>query len=181
MWQLVFVACFTLATAACNRPTKQTSFGDSSSYRTTTRLRTLPIGTSIEATIRSELSSGTHRADESVEAVVTHNIRDLNGLVAIPRGSTVLLTIIALESAHGKGNRGGRISLGGNEITLESTVYAVIAHIDSTPYVLVARLIAKGTPTESAAALRDVERDVVVAAGTPIVLTLTQPLTVRPK
>jgi len=179
MWQLVIAGFFVLATSGCaHDPAKQTSFGDSSSYRTTTIPRTLSIGTTIDATIRSEVSSGTHSADETVEAVVTHNIYDVNRRVVIPEGSTILLTISALESAHDQ--RRGRISLRGNAITLESTAYPVIARIASTPYVLVAHVMALDPPGTTGAG-RTTDRDVVVAAGTPVVLTLTQPLSVWPK
>jgi hypothetical protein len=160
MWQVVIAVFLMFGTAACTeKSVRVTLGGDSSAYRTTAMPRTLRAGTPISATMRSEVSSGTHSAGETVEAIVTRNVNDPDGLLAIPRGSTVLLTVVALESARGQRRRDARISLAGYAITLESTTYSVFASIEAVDYTLI-------------------ERDVVVPAGTPIVLFLTQPLSV---
>jgi type IV secretory pathway VirB10-like protein len=163
MWQVVFAALCVFSAAACTKTSARATLeGDSSAYRTTATPRTLRAGTPISATLRSEVSSATHSAGETVEAIVTRNVDDADGLVAVPRGSTVLLTIVALESSRGQRKRDAKISLAGHAITLESTAYSVFARIDAVEYSLV-------------------DREVVVAAGTPIVLILTQPLSVWPR
>ena len=64
---------------------------------TTPAERTLASGTRIGATIRDSLSSRNNKAGESLSATVSGDVKDGNGHVVIPAGSSVQLMVGQLE------------------------------------------------------------------------------------
>jgi type IV secretory pathway VirB10-like protein len=162
-------ALLLFAVAGCsNGSAKEVTRANDSDYRLASVSRTLADGSHIDASMRSELSSRTDSAGETVEAVVSRDARNANGTVVVPAGATVLLTIVALQSRD-QGNRDEQLVLVTNSVTVDGTAYPLSARI------------ALDTAGDTAVAFRSTQRDVVVARGTLVVLTLTQPLTVTGK
>jgi hypothetical protein len=187
--------------------------GSAANARVVTQ-RTLPDGARIDATMRSQVSSRTDSAGETVEAVVSNDVTNRSGVVVIPAGTTVLLRIVALDPAQDQGDHDGRLALAPVAAVIDGTSYPVVASMAPVKFTLVGRgltsaeaarigagtaigavagqVIGKNTKSTviggavgavagTAVALRYAKRDVVVAAGTPVVLTLTQVFSVFAK
>jgi hypothetical protein len=128
--------------------------------------RTLAIGTTIKATIQQSISSSGNKAGEQVNAIVSLNVLDNGGQIVIPGGSTIVLTIARLQPAIGSSVADGVIELDAPTVTVGATTYKANASVQSVPHTLQGRTAAPA------------DRDVIVTPGTPITITLTQPLSI---
>ena len=169
----------------------------------------LAAGSPITATMNDSISSRSNKVGDMVTARVTTDLKDGQGRVVVPAGSTVSLRITALHESENKSDKTGTLTLAAQDISVNGKTYAIDASIDSVSRELVGRKtnagdIAKvgagtgigavvgrviGGSTKGAiiggviggavGAQRAVEtkdRDVVVPAGSRLVLTLRQPL-----
>lgn len=114
-------------------------------------LLTLDSGAVIEATTDRAISSRTDQAGGTLTASVSKPVKDGEGLVVIPAGSTLHLTIAELQPANDKSAADGRISLVLSAVTVGGKQFPVAGEVTSM---------------------------VAVAAGTPITVTLRGPVTV---
>lgn len=126
----------------------------------------LAIGTTVEATIQDVISSRTSKGGERVRAIVSRNVLDATGRIAIPGGAAVVLTITKLTPANQTGSVDGVILLTATSVAVGDTTYAPFASVGVVPHTLAP---ANATPAG---------RELTVAPGTPITITLTQPLAI---
>jgi hypothetical protein len=73
--------------------------------------RTLAAGTEVRATVGTEISSNTHKEGQTVTARVASDVRDTQGRVVIPAGSTVNLTITSIRESENKSDNTGTLTL----------------------------------------------------------------------
>ncbi len=129
----------------------------------TAAARTVAAGTAIEATIQEPLASGTNIAGQQVMAIVSRNVLDAGGGVAIPGGASIVLAIAQLSAAKGAGTADGSIALTMSSLHINDSTYQPRGRVGAVPHSLAPVTGAPG------------DRNVVVTAGTPITITLTQP------
>lgn len=131
--------------------------------------RTLAVGTTIKATIQQSISSGSNKAGEHVNAIVSLNVLGDGGQIVIPGGSAIVLTIARLQPAIGSAVADGVIELEVTSMTVGATTDKASASVQAVPHTLQGRAAAPA------------DRDVIVTPGTPITITLTQPLSISAK
>ncbi len=104
------------------------------------------------------------------------DVTDSRGQVVIPAGSTITLTITDLQAANDKGQSDGRITVQVSSVTVGGQTYPVSATITSMAHTLKGRGVGTAEVEKTAAgaaiAVQTANRDVVVAAGTPMVKLL---------
>jgi hypothetical protein len=122
----------------------------------TSTLGLLAVGTTVQATIQDSISSRRSKTGAQVHAIVSRNVMDGTGRVVIPGGAAIVLTIATLGAAKGPTDD-GIITLDATSITSAGTTYTPSAGVGVVPHALLGR-------------------DVIVSPGTPITITLTQPL-----
>jgi type IV secretory pathway VirB10-like protein len=173
--------------------------------------RVLSNGSAVAVTIQDAISSRTNTVGQHVNGVVSDDVMDDAGLVVIPSGSPVVLTITELGPALNSGQKDGAIELRGTSVTVAGTTYELGATVGTVPHTLEGRGITKsavgnvavgtavgaavgqaigkdqkstiiggaiGAVAGGARAATIADRDVVVASGTRITLTLTRSLTI---
>jgi type IV secretory pathway VirB10-like protein len=145
------------------------AFAADSAAKVVAAARTIAAGTAIEATIQEPVSSRTNTAGQQVKAIVSRNVLDAGGGIAIPGGASIVLGIAVLQPAKGASAMDGSISLTMTSVVVRDTTYALSARVGSVTHTLAP---IAGTPGD---------RDVVVTPGTPITITLTQPLKIFTK
>jgi hypothetical protein len=171
----------------------------------------LGSGDTIEATTDRGISSRTDKAGGTFTASVTKPVKDGDGLVVIPAGSTLHLTIAELQPANDKSAADGKISVILSAVTVGGRQFPVSGDVTSMAHVLKGRGVgttevgktaagavvggvagrviggnATGTvigavvggAAGAAVAVETANRDVVVAAGTPITVTLRGSVTI---
>lgn len=131
----------------------------------------LASGTRVDATIQDALSSHANKPGETLHATVSHDVTDARGDVVMPAGSSLSLTIDQLEPAADHLRPEGRLSLAVSSATVNGRDYPLTADLAPVAH----HLEDRGTGKD---AERNSYRDVVVSAGTPIVLTLTHTLNI---
>jgi hypothetical protein len=173
----------------------------------------LAAGTLVDAAITDEISSRHAKAGDVFTASVVEDVKNADGWVAIPAGSTVQGTITEVKAAPNAGST-GTLTLAISSMTVRGNTYDVAASIDSlrttnegrgvsemdvvrvaggaAAGAILGRVIggnATGTiiggvlggaaGVAVSAAIKDV--DIVLPAGTHLMLTLQQRLTVAAK
>ncbi|MDB4913636.1 MAG: hypothetical protein JWM95_1280 [Gemmatimonadetes bacterium] len=136
---------------------------------------TLAAGTRVDASIQGALSSRTGKVGDSTQAIVSRNVIDGSGAIAIPAGSTVTLTVAQLNASADPASPDGTLSLVASSITVNARTYPLGVPIKEVPHHMEWRdgaVPPAGTPGI---------RDVIVSAGTSIGLMLATPLKVTPK
>ena len=128
---------------------------------------TLGAGASIEAMTVQAISSRTDKAGGAFTASVSHPVKDDNGLVIIPSGSILHLTIATLQPADHRSASDGKVLVLLRAVTVGGKEFAASGEVTSMAHTL-----------KGGAALPVADRDVVVTAGTPIVVTLRGPVTI---
>ena len=143
---------------------------------------TLGSGATIEAITERGISSPTDQAGGTFTASVSKPVKDGEGLVVIPAGSTLHLTIVELQPASDKSAADGRITVVLSAVTVGGKQFLVSGEVTSMAHVLKGRSVGTtavvGGAAGAAVAVETANRDVVVAAGTPITVTLGGPVTV---
>ena len=123
----------------------------------------LPAGTAIDATIQDSITSHHSSVGDRVRAVVSRNVTDEAGKVVIPAGAMVALRVAALH--HGSaGAADAIVSVDVLSIASGSTTYTPSASAGRVGFAL--------RPGKSAAD----DRELVVTAGTPVTIRLTNAL-----
>ena len=130
---------------------------------------TLGSGAAIEANTDRVISSRTDKAGGTFTASVTRPVKDSDGLVVIPAGSTLHLTIAELHPANDKSAADGKISVILSAVTVGGKQFPVSGAVTSMAHV---------TAAGAAVADETANREVAVAAGTPITVTLRGPVTI---
>jgi hypothetical protein len=125
--------------------------------------RKLAAGTTITATIQRPLSSQSDTVGEPVNAIVSLNVMDDGRQVVIPGGSAITLTISRLAPAATLDAIDGVIALDLKSMMVGGTTYSPTAITGDVSHTLRRRDTKRP------------DRDVIVSAGTPISITLTQP------
>jgi hypothetical protein len=106
--------------------------------------RTLAGGTRIDATIDNGFSSRHSDAGETLTATVSADVKDRNGHVVIPAGSTVALKIAQLEPATNKSQEDGKIAVDVTSVTVRGQVYGVSTRLDPVTHQLKGRGVGTG-------------------------------------
>ncbi len=147
---------------------------------------------------------------DKARTTVTADVRNAAGAVVVPAGSSVELTITAIEPSRDK-NSTGKLTLAVTGITVRGTSYPIGAEVSSVTSTLKGRGVGTteagkvavgtavgavagrviggnktgtiigavvGAAAGAAVATETANRDVVVAAGSDLVVTLTEPLRV---
>jgi hypothetical protein len=162
---LSLVACSADETAEL--PAKRGATGEASVPDSTARSSSTPAiaaGTAILATIQDSISSRSNSAGDHVRAIVSRNVLDDRGHIAIPGGAEITLTVARLRAAKDLAMSDGAVALEATALTLGTATYAPTASVGAVPHMLKGR---GDTPAI---------HDVVVTPGTPITITLTQAL-----
>ena len=134
---------------------------------------TLTAGASIDAVTIQTITSRTDKAGGAFTASVSHAVKDDKGLVIVPSGSILHLTIAVLQPANDKSALDGKILVLLRAVTVGGREFPVSGEVTS-----MAHTLNSGIAAGAAVAVETANRDIVVAAGTPIVVTLRGPLTI---
>ena len=100
--------------------------------------RALPAGTTITAVTGSRISSATDKAGESITARVSADVKDGDGRVVIPAGSTVRLRIAAIHESENKSDETGTLRLAAESVEIGGKSYALTGTV-RVPRTLVGR------------------------------------------
>ena len=95
------------------------------------RMVALPAGTLIEGTLDRTISSKTNRVGDRVTVRVANDLKDAAGLVVVPAGSTVDLTVTAIEPARDKSQAAGKLTLAVTGITVRGVSHPIQADVSS--------------------------------------------------
>jgi len=131
----------------------------------------LGSGATIRATTQQGISSRTDKSGGALTAIVTSPVMDGAGLVVIPAGSILHLTISVLQPANEKSAADGKVLVLLRAVTVGGREFAVAGEVTSMAHTL------RGA-AGAAVAVETANRDVVVAAGTPITVTLRGPVSI---
>ena len=112
--------------------------------------RTVVSGTRIEARLQDSLSSRHNNAGENLRATVSADVKDANGGIAIPAGSSVDLRIAELQAATNKSQADGKITLVVTSMTVRGQTYQVNSTVNSVPHLLVGRGVTAGEVEKAA-------------------------------
>jgi hypothetical protein len=123
----------------------------------------LAVGTTVQATIQDSISSRTSQLGSHVHAIVSRNVVDAAGRIVIAGGAPLELTIVKLAPATNAA-ADGILVLEVTSVNAGATTYTPAATVGAVTHALVGR--------GAAATLRDL----IVSPGTPVTITLAQPL-----
>jgi hypothetical protein len=96
-------------------------------------------GTKISATMNDSISTGKNKVGDVIKATVASDVKDDQGRVVIPAGSTVSLKITALHESENKSDKTGTLTLATQDVTINGRTYALDASIDEVARELVGR------------------------------------------
>jgi hypothetical protein len=99
----------------------------------------LDVGTTIAATMVDSINSHTNKPGDKVTAKVANDVRDAEGRVVIPAGSTVTLSIADIRPSPNKSDNKGTLRLEPMSITVDGKSYPIAASVDSVHSRLVGR------------------------------------------
>ena len=99
-------------------------------------MRTLAIGSRIEATWGRTINSSSTKEGETVTITVTSDVKDARGRVVIPSGATVDLLITDLEPATSRSDPDGKLALSVTSATIRGKTYALQGEVTSVPHTL---------------------------------------------
>jgi hypothetical protein len=111
-----------------SRPAPSTS-RPSTSTPAAPAARTLPAGTEVRATVGTEISSKTHKQGQTVAARVASDVRDAQGRVVIPAGSTVNLTITSIRESENKSDNTGTLTLAASSVEINGTTHDLTGNV----------------------------------------------------
>jgi hypothetical protein len=104
----------------------------------------LPAGTAISATATDSITSQRNKVGETVTAQISEDVRDENGRVIIPAGSTARFTITALAPAENKNATRGTINLQLASLTVRGREYPIGGSSTSVAHTLRGRGVTTG-------------------------------------
>ncbi len=174
----------------------------------------LAAGTPITATMSDSITSRKNKVGDVVRARVTSDLKDADGRVVIPAGSTIAIKITAIHESENKSDKTGTLDLAVQDVTVNGRTYAIDASVDEVARQLVGRKTSGGDIAKVGAgtgigavvgrvigggtggaviggviggavgaqrAVETKDRDVVVAAGSKVQLTLREKLEIAEK
>jgi|ERR1035437_45473 hypothetical protein len=107
--------------------------------------RTASSGTTIEVTIRDEISSRKLSAGHAVEASVSNDVMDSKSRVVIPAGSPVTIEITKISPSNAGDTRGeGTLELTVTSITVNGASHDARTVVSDVPHTMKGRGITKG-------------------------------------
>lgn len=104
----------------------------------------LPAGTAISASASDSITSQRNKVGETVTARISEDVRDQNGRVIIPAGSTANFTITALAPAENKSATRGTINLQLTSISVRGRDYSIGGSSTSVEHTLRGRGVTTG-------------------------------------
>jgi len=87
----------------------------------------LAAGAVVSATVDREITSRTDKAGQTVMATVAANVQDASGMVVIPAGSKVTLTIAEIHESENKGDKTGKLTLTPSSVEIAGVSYSLEA------------------------------------------------------
>jgi hypothetical protein len=99
----------------------------------------VPAGSAITATMNDTISSRKNKVGDVVTAKVASDVKDAQGRVVVPAGSTISFKITALHESENKSDNTGTLTLATQDISVNGKTYALDASIDSVARELVGR------------------------------------------
>lgn len=105
---------------------------------------TLPAGTAITGSVRDSISSRHNKPGETLTATISTDIKDANGRVIIPAGSTATFSITALAPAENKSATDGTIALSLVSINVRGRDYPISGSVQSVEHTLKGRGVTAG-------------------------------------
>jgi hypothetical protein len=154
MTRSIYTGLLALALTACGAAAGKESVADSASGDTKTSRAerakvhstsgpSLPDGTQVPATIDKAFSSRSDKAGQTITASVSGDVTDARGIVVIPSGSTVKLTIATLDPGNDQIRPEGRLALVVNSVAVGGRTYPVVADLAPVTHQMVGRGITK--------------------------------------
>jgi type IV secretory pathway VirB10-like protein len=137
---------------------------------------TLQRDTRIHATLQDSVSSARNKPGDVLHAIVSRSVIDSGGGVVIPSGSTITLAIATLESGLGQRLPAGRLALVVRSVSVNGRAQTLTGELEPVAYHMEGR--AASSNTNATAAAGAVISDLVVSAGTPVVIKLSNTLNV---
>lgn len=132
------------ATPQHNTPPAQTAAQTPARPNVAPAPLTLPAGTAITGTVTDSISSRHNKVGETVTATIPADVRDQNGRVIIPAGSSARFTITAIAPAENKNARDGTLALRLSGVTVRGTDYTVSGTVQSVDHTLQGRGVTAG-------------------------------------
>jgi hypothetical protein len=172
---------------------------------------TLASGTLIEGTLDRTITSKSSKVGDRVTVRVANDVKNGSGVVVVPAGSTVDLTVTSIEPARDKSQAFGKLTLAVTGITIRGASHPIQADVSSVVTSMKGGGIGTGEAAKvgagaviggiagrviggdktgtiigavvgaaagAAVAVETANRDVVVAAGSTVGITLREPLRV---
>lgn len=121
---------------ACSRNTETVTVSparDNTVTVTRHNARLIPEGTQVTATVEDSINSRDDKVGDRVTATITQDVRDADGHVLFPRGSTAELVITEIRSSDGRGDPGA-IGLDVSTVMVGGESYRVTSEVDSLSY-----------------------------------------------
>jgi len=91
----------------------------------------VPAGTAITATMNDSISSRQNKVGDVVTARVAADVKDAQGRVVVPAGSTISLKVTALHESENKSDKTGTLTLAAQDISINGRTYPLDASIDN--------------------------------------------------
>lgn len=95
------------------------------------RVAMLPGGTIIEGTLDRTISSKNNKVGDRVTIRVANDVKNGQGVVVVPAGSTVDLSITSIEPARDKSQAAGKLTLAVTGITVGGESHPIQADVSS--------------------------------------------------
>jgi hypothetical protein len=87
----------------------------------------LAAGAVVTTTVDREITSRTDKAGQTVVATVAADVHDASGVVVIPAGSKVTLTIAEIHESENKGDKTGKLTLTPSSVEIAGVSYSLEA------------------------------------------------------
>jgi hypothetical protein len=135
-------------TAASPRPRTPTSSAPAPAPAAS---RGLAGGTSLTASTTAEVRSDKNKVGDTLTATVASDIKDAAGIVVIPAGSEVVLTVTAIKESENKSDKTGTLTLKPTAVSINGRAYPVAASIEHVDTKLEGRKTSAGDIAKPAA------------------------------
>ena len=149
----LYVGLLSLALAACDSETAgdTAAAGGAKRVSSSSSSHTIASGTTVEATIRDEITSLHNTVGQELTATVSQNVMDGKGRVVIPAGSPVALHISAISPAKaGETSSEGNLELTVTSVTVNGSSHNENVVVRSIPHTMKGRGITKGVAEDLA-------------------------------
>jgi hypothetical protein len=97
---------------------------------------TLPAGTDFTAASNDSLHSRHDKPGKVITANINEDVKDSNGVVAIPAGSVVTLTVVTLDPAKSSSAKDGKINLSIKDVSINGKTVGLAGYARSVEHTL---------------------------------------------